>query len=157
MAKQATVGTNDAIFTVLRTVLFDVPITASKRGLGIGEEDAIANAAWKGYDASMRLGSSAIDLLYNSGPLGGLLARSAPSLLRWQRLNSALIGAFFTALWRTVDLPTAADVNAVREELHTLAANLRIQGDRVEELVRALPRSRAPEKPNGRGRIAAVA
>ena len=135
MAKQAAVGINEMVFTVLRTLLLDLPLVTAKRGLGMAEKRAVADTAWKGYDASIRLGSASIDRLYGNHLLGGLFARSVHGLLLWQRLNSAVMGAFFTGLWRATDLPTATEVNAVREELRALAASLNAQGEKIEALI----------------------
>ena len=155
MAKQAAVGINEMAFTVLRTLLLELPLVTAKRGFGRAEKRAVTATAWKGYDASIRLGSASIDRLYGNHLLGGLLARSVHGLLRWQRLNSAAMGAFFTGLWRATDIPTATEVNALREELRALAASLKAQGERIEALIDRPVRSKAPDTAKVRRSIAA--
>jgi hypothetical protein len=145
MAKQAAVGINEMVVTVLRTLLLDLPVVTAKRGFGMAETRAVTATAWKGYDASIRLGSASIDWLYGNHLLGGLLARSGNGLLRWQRLNKALTGAFFAGLWRATDLPTATEVNGLRDELRALAASLDAQGEKIEALIDRPVRSKAPE------------
>ena len=95
---------------------------------------ALKETAWRSYDAYVRLASASIDSLYRSGLLGVLLSRPMEGAVRWQRLNNAVMGAFFTALWRAVDLPTAAQVNALREEIHVLAASVKGHGDKLEAM-----------------------
>jgi hypothetical protein len=131
MAKEAALGMNDMLFTAVRTLLVDLPVVAVKRGLGIADKRAVAVTAWKGYDASIRLGTVSIERLYGNGLFGAVLGRSVHGLVRLQRLNNAVTGAFFTALWRAADLPTASEVNALREELRALAAGVRAQGQNI--------------------------
>ena len=144
MAKQVAVGTSEMVFALLRTALLDLPLVAVKRGFGKAEKRAVTDTAWKGYDASIRLASASIERLYGNGLLGALLGRSVHGLLRLQRLNNAVMGAFFTVLWRTADLPTATEMNAVREELRALAAYVNAQGEKIEALIDSRPvRSKA--------------
>ncbi len=134
MAKQAVLGINDLLLTALRAVLVDLPLVTVKRGLGIAEQRAVADTAWKGYDASIRLGIVSIERLYGNGLFGALLGRSVHGLVRLQRLNNAVLGAFFTGLWRAADLPTATELSAVREEVHALAASVSAQAEKIEAL-----------------------
>jgi len=144
MVKQKDSAMPDMALTVLRTVGLDLPIAGFKRALGIGEKRALTETAWRSYDASVRLVNASIYSLY--GPLGALIARPAEEAARWQRLNNALMGAFFTSLWKIVDLPTAAEVNALREEIHVLAAFVKGHGDKLEEMRRSPRRRKPPAK-----------
>jgi hypothetical protein len=134
MAKQAALSTNDLLLTALRTVLVDLPLVTVKRGLGIAERHAVADTAWKSYDASIRIGIVSIERLYGNGLFGALLGRSVHGLVRLQRLQNAVLGAFFTGLWRAADLPTATELSVVREEVRALAASVRAQGKTIEAL-----------------------
>jgi hypothetical protein len=134
MAKQAALGMNDLLLTAFRTVLVDLPLVTVKRGLGMAEQRAVADTAWKGYDISIRIGSVSIERLYGNGLFGALLGRSVHGLVRLQRLNNAVLGAFFTGLWRAADLPTATELSAVREEVRALAASVSAQGEKIEAL-----------------------
>ena len=111
--------------TVNKTLWLDLPLARAKWGLGIGSERETLAAAWKGYDASMRLATAAIDNLYRTPLFGEILARSLDSALRWQRLSNALAGAFFTGLWQVVGLPTTAETHALRAEVQALREELR--------------------------------
>jgi hypothetical protein len=50
-----------------------------------------------------------------------MTASTLDSLLRWQRANTALTGAFFTGMWKAMSLPTAGEIQILREEVRTLA------------------------------------
>jgi hypothetical protein len=145
MAKQAAVGVNDLLVATLRAVLLDFPLVTVKRGFGMAEKRTVTEAAWKGYDTSILLGRTSIDRLYQNGLLGALLGRSVHALLRAQRLNNAVTGAFFAVLWRMTDVATATELDALREEVRTLAAAIAAQGEKIDALavrspVRSKPR-----------------
>jgi hypothetical protein len=135
MAKQAAVGMDEMLSTMLRAILLDLPLVAAKRGFGRAEKRTVTETAWKGYDASMLLGRASIERLYQIGLLGALVGRAVDGLLRFQRLNNAVMGAFFAVLWRTTDLATATEIDAVREDLRTLAAAVSAQGEKIDALV----------------------
>jgi hypothetical protein len=157
MAKQTDAAMTDMVLAALKALAVELPVAGVKRGLGKGEAGAVTDSAWKGYDASIRLVMSSIDRLYRNRLFGTLLAGSAEGLLRWQRLNNALTGAFFTALWRAVDVPTAAEVNAVREELRSLAAGVKAQSEAIEALALPPGPRRVPQKAPVRRSIVAAA
>jgi hypothetical protein len=147
----------DMVLAALKALAVEVPVAGVKRGLGRGEAGAVTDSAWKGYEASIRLVTSSIDRLYRSRLFGTFLAGSAEGLLRWQRLNNALTKACFAALWRAVDLPTAAEVNAVREELRSLAAGVKAQGEAIEALALPPGPRRVPQRVPVRRSIGAAA
>jgi hypothetical protein len=142
MAKEVNLGMSEIVSELLTASLVDLPVVAAKRALGITEERTVSETAWTGYDAAIHLGSASIDRLYGSRLFGAVLAQSASGFLRWQRLNNAWRGAFFAALWRATDVPTATTVEHLREELRALAASVRAQSEQIEALVSRLTPSR---------------
>jgi hypothetical protein len=116
------------LVTVSKTLFIDLPLTGTRWGFGIEGEKELAEVAWKGYDAAVRLSTAAIDNLYRAPLFGEVMARSLDSMLRWQRLSSAAARAFFPALWRAIGLPTAVETQALRAEIHALRQELRSQG-----------------------------
>jgi hypothetical protein len=113
--------------TVYKTLFFDLPLVGTRWGFGTGGEKELAEVAWKGYDAAVRLSTTAIDSLYRAPLFGEVMARSLDGMLRWQRLSSAVAGAFFPAWWQAVGLPTAAETQALRAEIHALREEIRSQ------------------------------
>ena len=118
----------EELTTLYKTLFLDLPLANMKRQLGIGEEKEAAEVAWNGYDAGVRLATTAIDNLYRAPLFGEVMARSLDGALRWQRFTSAVAGAFFPPLWQAVGLPTAAETQALRDEVHALREELRSQG-----------------------------
>lgn len=112
--------------TAVYTTLFvDLPLSRVKRSLGLAEEKETTETAWKAYDASVRLATTTIDRLYRTPMFGEATARSLDLFLQGQRLSNAFSGAFFTNLWNTVGLPTAAENQALRAEVQALREEVR--------------------------------
>lgn len=126
MAEKKMHGVEDLV-TFYKSFFLELPLAGAKWSLGLGDEKAATEAAWKGYDAAVRLSTAAIDNLYRAPMFGEITARSLDGLLRWQRLGNAVAGAFFPILWQTVGLPTAAETQALRAELQGLREELRAQ------------------------------
>jgi len=103
----------------------DLPLSGVKRSLGLGEEKEATETAWKAYDASIRLTTTAIDRLYRTPLFGEATARSLDFFLQGRRLSSALSGAVFTNLWNTIGLPTAAETQALHAEVQALREEIR--------------------------------
>jgi hypothetical protein len=83
--------------------------------------------AWKGYDATVRLTTAAIDNLYRTPLFGEVTGRALEGVLRWQWVSNAVAGAFFTGLWQAVGLPTATETRALRSEVQALREEIRSQ------------------------------
>jgi hypothetical protein len=113
---------------------FELPLAGAKWGWGVGKEYEVVEAAWKGYDAWVRLTSTSIDGLYRDSLFGEVAVRSLDSVLRWQRLSQALVSAAFAGLWPAVGLPTAAAVQALHEEIQSLAARFKAQDAQLQTL-----------------------
>src|SRR2546426_2606722 len=110
------------LMTVWKATFFEVPLSEVRWAWGVGREQEVTEAAWKGYDAWVRLASASIDGMYRNSLFGEMVARSLDGVLRWQRLSQALVGAVFAGLWPALGLPAAATVQALHEDLQPLAA-----------------------------------
>jgi len=135
MAEQKSQGVED-LLAVTKMFFFELPYAGVRWGLGVGNTDTATKAAWQGYDAGVRLATTAIDTLYRNPLYGELLNRSLPGVLRWQKLGNALTETFFAGLWRTMNLPTSCEVQAFHEELRSLSAHLLVQRQGSETLAR---------------------
>ena len=92
-------------------------------GEASGEQD-LQKARWKAYDAWVQLLNESANGLYNSPEVGSSVGRSMEASLKWQRVGSAMTGAFFAALWPTVGLPSAAELTELRAEVGALRDDL---------------------------------
>ena len=152
MADKQLTQTAEDLATVYKTLLLDLPVAATKWGLGSGGEQETTEAAWKAYDASVRLTSMTVDTLYRAPLFGEIAARSLNMFLRGQQLGNALAGVFFTGLWQSVGLPTATEVQALRAEVQALREDIRP----LNVGVQVRKKKPAPTKSDGQGRPAPV-
>ena len=129
MAKKTTSCGGD-LLSMYKTLLLDLPLAGAKWGLGRGGEKEVTEAVWRSYDAAVRVATTAIDNLYHAPLFSIVLGRFLHRLLQWQQFSNALAEAFFTGLWKTVGLPTAAEVQALHEEIRALKANHQLLGKR---------------------------
>jgi hypothetical protein len=95
-----------------------------KWGLGVGEEKDATIAAWKGYDAGVRMATAAIDSLYRNPLFSNVFGRTLSTALRWQQLGSAVGGAIFTSLWKAMGIPTSDEMQTLSEQLRSLEQRL---------------------------------
>jgi hypothetical protein len=129
--------TIDHLVTAAEAAFIDVPFAALKRMAGVGDEREVYAAGWKAYDALINSASEAINRLYTDERYLRFAGRTLDVTLGVYRLNTAVAGAFFATLWPAIGIPTAADVEGLREELHSLreeysAARAAAAEERVE-------------------------
>lgn len=116
-------GINE-LLTAYTALCIDLPFAGLRMGLGMSDEKEATQASWKSYDATVKLTSTAIDDLYRNPLMGELAASTLDGMLRWQKAGSALTGAFFTGMWKVVGLPSAGEIQALREEVRLLAEKI---------------------------------
>jgi hypothetical protein len=133
MAEQARHTAAD-LMTMYKAAFFDLPLTGTQWAWGVGKEQEATAAAWKGYDAWVRLASTTIDELYRNSLFGEITARALDRSLRWQRFSNAWAGAFFAGLWPAVGLPAAATVQTLHEEVRSLTTRLKAQDAQIQAL-----------------------
>jgi hypothetical protein len=121
-----------------KAAFLELPLAGAKWGWGVGKEQEVAEAAWKGYDAWIRLANTQVDDLYRDPLVGELVVRFVDTSLRWQRFGTALADAFFAGLWPAVGLPTSAAMQALTEESRSLTARLKAQEAHIQVLHREL-------------------
>lgn len=121
--QQAGQGTED-LMTAYSSFFFTLPLAGLKWSLGMGNEKEATEAAWKGYDASVRLASASVDALYRNPVFSDLFSRTLNTALRWQRLGNAVGSAVTTAAWKALGVPTAAEVQALADQVRSLEARL---------------------------------
>jgi len=124
MAEKQMTQTIEDLTTVYKTLFLDLPLAGAKWGMGIGAEKETTETAWKAYDASVRLATSAIDTLYRSPLFGEAVSRTLTEALRWQRVGNAVSGTVLTGLWRALGVPTAAEVQGLSDQVHALETRL---------------------------------
>jgi hypothetical protein len=81
--------------------------------------------AWNAYDTANGAADDVANLFFAIPTVVNALGRAIDVVVRWQRFNAAVAGAFLAALWPAVGLPAAADVEAIRINVRSLREELR--------------------------------
>ena len=90
-----------------------------------GIDRQLHELGWKAYDTVIGAANGATNRVFTSPTVGQVLGGAIDIMLRWQRLNAAVAGAFFAALWPAVGLPSATEVEAIRGEMRSMREELR--------------------------------
>ena len=90
-----------------------------------GIDRQLHELGWKAYDTVIGAANSATNTVFTSPTVGNVLGGAIDIMLRYQRFNAAVAGAFFSALWPSVGLPSAAEVESVRGEVRAMREELR--------------------------------
>ena len=122
---------DDDIRTMLRNLLIEAPLAAAK--LPLGDSKELGEALWKSYDAWVRLTTNSINSIYSLPVVGEVVGNSLKRMLQLQRYSNALSGAFFAGLWPSLGLPSAAEFQALRAEVQSLAEELHRASSALEE------------------------
>jgi hypothetical protein len=131
----------------LGETMVELQFAALRRLAGLDGDQELQQTTWKAYDAAVRFANVATDELYVSPVFGAAVGRTMDTALKWQRLNSAVAGAFFAALWPAVGLPTAAELTELRSEVGALRDELTSARLEAFEARAALSQTRPEEQP----------
>ncbi len=111
-------------------------------------ETSLSEVAWKAYDSVVGVTKVTTNGLFTNETVGKALGNSIDMMLRWQRFNNAVAGAWFNALWPAVGLPTGtevaqvrADIRGLREELRAAVIEAETNDDYARELHEAVRHS----------------
>jgi hypothetical protein len=112
-----------------QTLMPEPPTTKVKRLVaGIadsGIDRQLYEFGWKAYDTVVGVANNATNRMLASPAVGNVLGGAIDIMLRYQRFNAAVAGAFFAALWPAVGLPSATEVEAIRGEVRSMREELR--------------------------------
>lgn len=122
-ASSTSQGTQD-LMTLSQALFRDLPVVAARWGFGLGDEKAATEAAWKIYDAGVRIATTAIDTLYRTPLFSDTVSNSANQLLRWQRMGNVVNRVLLSGFWQMLGVPTAAEIQALAEQVHMLEAHV---------------------------------
>src|SRR5271169_2109452 len=136
---------SDEILKLAQTLMPEPPTAKVKRMVAEiadkGLDRQLHEIGWKAYDTVIGAANNATNRVFTSPAVGNLLGGTIDMMLRWQRLNAAIAGAFFSALWPAVGLPSSteveglrSDVRAMREELRDAVAERDSKDDFASEL-----------------------
>jgi len=133
-----------ALLKFAQATLLDLPAATVKWIVSSDGERAMYEAGWNAYDALVGVSNELTNQLYGSEVFGNAASRMIDATVRWQRLQSAVAGAFFSSFWPAIGLPTASEIESVREEVRAMREELAAQ--RAEEAAARAVESRRPNR-----------
>src|SRR5260370_16603756 len=89
-----------------------------------GIDRQLHELGWKAYDTVVGVANNATNRVFTSPTIGNVLGGAIDIMLRYQRFNAAVAGAFFTALWPAVGLPSATEVESIRSDVRPMREEL---------------------------------
>lgn len=122
MSDQYFSKTMEDLLTAYKTFTVDLPLAGTRWAFGLGQEKDMTTTAWKGYDASIRVATAAVDSLYRTPLFGTTVSTVANQVLRWQQLGTSATKLISTNLRQNVNIPITAEVQALTERVTILEA-----------------------------------
>src|ERR1700751_4280856 len=112
---------SDEILKLAQCLMPEPPTTKVKRMVANiadkGIDRQLHELGWKAYDTVVGAANNATNRAFTSPAVGNLLGGAIDIMLRYQRFNMAVAGAFFSALWPAVGLPSASEVESLRSDV----------------------------------------
>ena len=117
---------SDEILKLAQCLMPEPPTAKVKRVIAESQIDRqVHEIAWTAYDTVVGAANDVTNQLFVSPAVGNVLGGAIDIVLRWQRFNAAVAGAFFAAVWPAVGLPAASDVEAIRIDVRSMREELR--------------------------------
>ena len=116
----------DEMLKLAECLMPEPPTASVRRAIAQSRVDRqVHEVAWNAYDTAVGAANYVINGLFTSPAAGNVLGGAIDTVLRWQRFNAAVAGAFVGALWPAVGLPSASDVEAIRIDIQSMREELR--------------------------------
>lgn len=115
----------EGLMKLAEAIAIDLPAAATLRVFRHAKDEDVYMAGWKAYDAASAIASELTNRAYANRTVGRITGRALDRALSVQRFADAATGAFFAVLWPNIGLPTATDVEALRQEIKKLREEVR--------------------------------
>jgi len=120
---------SDEILKLAQCLMPEPPTSKVKRMVADitnkGVDRQLHELGWKAYDTVIGAANNATNRVFTSPTVGNVIGGAIDIMLRYQRFNAAVAGAFFSALWPAVGLPSATEVESMRGEVRAMREELR--------------------------------
>jgi hypothetical protein len=111
------------IMRFYKTLMFELP-TALVMDLGNADMKRVRQTAWTLYDSWIRLANDSSNALHADPSFGRLSGGLFETALLIQRTSTTIWSAILANLWPALELPTAQEVQRLRDNLAGLQAEL---------------------------------
>jgi len=115
----------DGPLKLAEVAVIDLPAAATLRVFKLEKENELYSAGWKAYEAATSVVTELTNRAYANRTIGRVGANFLERVLKTQRVADAVSGAFFSALWPSLGLPTGDDIEALRRDVKSLREEVR--------------------------------
>lgn len=113
------------LLALAEVALIDLPAAVTLRAFKAEHDGELYQAGWKAYEAATGVVTDLTNRAYANRSIARVGARVIENSLKTQRVVDAFAGAFFSALWPSLGLPMASDIEALRRDVKALREELR--------------------------------
>ncbi len=113
------------LLALAEVAIVDLPAALTLRAFKSERDNELYQAGWKAYEAATGLVTDLTNRAYANRSLARVSARMLENSLKTQRVVDAFAGAFFSALWPSLGLPMASDIEALRRDVKSLREEIR--------------------------------
>jgi hypothetical protein len=113
------------IRALAEVAIVDLPAALTLRTFKADTNNELYKAGWKAYEAATGMVTDLTNRAYANRSIARVGARMLENSLKTQRVVDAFAGAFFSALWPSLGLPMAADIEALRRDVKALREEIR--------------------------------
>jgi len=115
----------DGLLKLAEVAVIDLPAAATLRIFQREQENELYSAGWKAYEAATSVITELTNRAYANRAIGRMGANALERILKTQRVADAIAGAFFSALWPSLGLPTADDIESLRRDVKAMREEVR--------------------------------
>jgi len=113
------------LLALAEVVAIDLPAALTLRAFRAETDGDLYKAGWKGYEAATGVVTELTNRAYANKSIAKVGARMLERTMKTQRVVDAMAGAFFSALWPSLGLPMASDIEALRRDVKALREEVR--------------------------------
>lgn len=125
------------LLALAEVAIIDLPAAVTLRAFKSETDNELYKAGWKAYEAATGMVTELTNRAYANRSIARIGARVLENSLKTQRVVDAFAGAFFAALWPSVGLPMASDIEALRRDVKSLREEIRTAAYEREAAVEA--------------------
>ena len=113
------------LLALAEVVLIDLPAAVTLRAFKSDSNGDLNLAGWKAYEAVSGVATNLTHRAYRNRSIAKVGAQVLEGTMKTQRVVDAVAGAFFSALWPSVGLPTSDEIAALRRDVKSLREEIR--------------------------------
>lgn len=113
------------LLALAEVAMIDLPAAVTLRAFKVEQDGELHKAGWKAYEAATGVVTDLTNRAYANRSIARVGARVLENTLKTQRVVDAFAGAFFSALWPSLGLPMASDIEALRRDVKALREEIR--------------------------------